>query len=238
MVRLLALVLVAVFIAAPAGAAEAYRQAALFEWRTTGIDIVVLPPGHGQVLNDGGVLPAGSADLHPLANSYSRAAERGIALWPAAVRSHGPSWLSDALRLNVFVAGRDAIPPGTQPEIVVVFHETSGPILGTSWGNGPCLAAIAKAYHASFTPNDVTNLTAHEVGHCLGLAHLDLPVPAGDLMQTVYQHPDGLRSTPVHCPSNLNVAVLARVFTRAAGQGAGGGVVSMDPGEYRQPSTC
>lgn len=238
MIRPVAALLAVLLAMGNAAASEPYRQAALFEWRTTAIDIVVLPPGHGQIANDGGVLPAGSADLHPLANSYSRAAERGIALWPAAVRTYGASWLGQALRLNVYVAGRDTLPPGMQPEIVVAFHESSGPILGTSWGNGPCVAVVAKAYRASFTPNDVANLTAHEVGHCLGLAHLDLPVPAGDLMQAVYGHPEGMRSTPVLCPSNLNVAVLERVFRRVAGQGSGGGVVSMNPGDYRQPSAC
>ncbi|HVL91190.1 MAG TPA: hypothetical protein VM841_13235, partial [Actinomycetota bacterium] len=85
-------------VAVPASAEEPYRQQALFEWDRLVIDVLVLPPGHGQIANDGGVLPAGTADLHPLANSYSRAAERGIALWPAAIRAHGPAWLAEGLR--------------------------------------------------------------------------------------------------------------------------------------------
>lgn len=233
-----ALMIVVALSSLVAGAAEPYRQAALFEWDRTTIDVIVLPPGHGQIANDGGVLPAGSSDLNPVSNSYLRAAERGVALWPAAVRSFGPAWLAATLDLNVYVAGRDPIPSGTDAEILVAFHESGGPVLGTSWGNGPCLALVAKAYHASFTPNDVTNLAAHEVGHCLGLAHLDLPDPRSDLMQAVYPHPDGLRSTPVHCPSNLNVAVLERVFRGAAGRGPGGGTVSLASTDYRQPGSC
>lgn len=218
------------------GAAESIRQQALFEWDRTTIDVVIMPPGHGQVYHDGGALPAGAGDMDPVANSYSRAAEGGVRLWKPAVTAYGPAWLRTTLKINVFVAGRDALP--SEPEIVLVFGETFGPILGTSFGDGPCVAAVSKLYHVSFTANDVTNIAAHETGHCLGLAHLDQPVPRDDLLQTVYQHPDGLRSTPVHCPSNLNVATLERVFRRAAGQGAGGGTAVMDPAEYRQPSTC
>lgn len=217
-------------------AAESIRQQALFEWDRTTIDVVILPPGHGQIYNDGGILPAGAGDLDPLSNSYARAAERGVRLWRPAVDTYGPAWLRAALRITVSVAGRDSLP--AEPEIVVVFGETTGPILGTSMGDGPCVAAVSKLYRVSFTANDVTNIVAHETGHCLGLAHLDQPVPKDDLLQTVYQHPDGFRSTPVHCPSNLNVATLERVFKRAAGQGPGGGTTVMDPSAYRQSAAC
>lgn len=223
----------ATILAAPlARADETFRQPIISTWDRLQIDVVVMPPGHGQIYNDGGVLPAGTSDANPLDNSYLRAVERGIASWRRAVLAYGPGWLASGLRLRTIVVGRDAMDPAMQPEIIVAMGESAGPVLGTSYPSKPCVAVVNKAYHASFTSNDVASLTAHEVGHCLGLGHLDGPRPEADLMQTLYQHPDGLQSTPMHCPSTLNVAGLQRVFAAAAGRAPPAGTASATAATY------
>ncbi len=233
--RVLALCSLALCILTSVARAESvYRQPTLYEWDRLTIDILVLPPSHGQVYNDGGVLPKGAQDLRPGQNSYLRAIESGIGLWREAVRNHAPGWLSDKLSIRSYVLGRDHVPDQVMAnlEIVVTTVETMGPVLGTSYPSRPCPAVVAQEFHVSLTEADVTNIAAHEVGHCLGLAHIDGPLPRQDLMQGVYQHPDGLQSTPVNCPSTLNVAGLVKVFARAAGQPGGGGTAQIAPSDY------
>lgn len=217
--RIVAALIVALALPSLAVAEEQYRQPILYEWDRGRIDVWILPPGHGQIYNDGGALPAGATDLAPVANSYQRAMERGVQVWRTAINNAGPDWLKSAVSIRSYVAGRDMLPvdEAGRPEIIVAMGETMGPVLGTSFPSKPCPAVVNKLYHVSFTFNDVVNLTAHEVGHCLGLAHIDGPKPETDLMQAVYQHPDGLQSTPIHCPSTLNIAALEKVFARTTG---------------------
>ncbi|GAC1411477.1 MAG: hypothetical protein NVSMB57_06280 [Actinomycetota bacterium] len=213
-----------------ARAAEPYRQETFDAWNHSTLSIVIAPPAHGQIYNDAGVLPAGPSELTPQQSSYIAAAERGIRSWMGAMRTLGPDWLAN-VKLKTAVIGRDALPSG--PDILLVFDETMGPILGTSYNSRPCVAVVAMEYHVSFTTNDVQNLAAHEVGHCLGLTHVDEPGPAADLMQAVYQHPDGLRSTGIMCPSNLNVSALERSFATALGHPTPPGLAAIDPADYR-----
>lgn len=230
--RLTVLVLAVAAMLGVARADTTYREETIYEWNRLALDVVVVPPGHGQIYHDGGLLPAGAADLNPIANSYVRAVEAAVRSWSGAAARFGAPWLATGLRLRTYVAGRDQLP--AEPEIVVATAETMGPILGTSMPVQPCVAVVSKLFHVSFTEADMTNIATHEIGHCLGLEHVDGPEPRGDVMQAVYQYPDGLRSTPVVCPSTLNVRGLELVFAKAAGQGGGGGTAAVAAGSYRR----
>lgn len=207
----------------PAGGAGApdatLRQPIWFQWRTASLDVLILPPGHGQVFNDHGVLNGlDPQELHPTANSYLRAVEDSVRDWNAAIGAFGAAWLKAGLTVNVYVVGRDAVPAAAllDPEIVVLADEHKGFILGMAALTPfvqACVVDNSKFFLFSFTYADMYNVNGQEYGHCLGLAHV--AEPTHDVMHGTYRHFPGEAGTPLHCMSNLNVKGLEVVFSLA-----------------------
>ncbi len=247
--RRLTIVLTGVFVAAsagafgwPVGAAPGdYRQPVIFESRTGDVDVLVVPPNHGQLLNDNGLLGGrGLGELTP-ANSYLPAIEQSVQSFSTAVAQFGPDWLRKGLRINVYVLGRDTPPLGAllEPEVVIATDEDKLDVVGVAiTGLDPCIVDNSKlAFGTSFTFEDMYNINAQEFGHCLGLDHVEPardPVLRHDPLNGVYPHRPGTAGTHLHCVSNLNVRGLEQVFKRTLRQEGGGETVTMAPSEYRQ----
>jgi len=240
---LIAAMMVAGPMALPASAAASYSQPVWFTWNKTVLDVLILPPGHGQIVNGNGALGGGDVnELTPYENSYMRAVEQSAADWDRAISTFGASWLQNGLTTNVYVVGRDSIPTSalTNPEIIVTSDEAKGPILGVSVSSRPCLIANSKFFITSFTYEDMYSISAHEYGHCLGLDHSfgspDDGVITHDVIYATYNDPVGAAGNHKHCISNLNVKGLERVFGALFGQPSGG-TVTMAPTSY-QRITC
>lgn len=238
-----AMLALAIFTAGPASAATDYVQPVWFTWEKAVLDVLIIPPGHGQIVNGHGVLGGGDLnELSPYENSYIRAAEQAASDWDLAVATFGAAWLKTGLVTNVYVVGRDTIPTAAafNPEIVITFDEGKTVILGVSVSTRPCLIDNSKFFITSFTYEDMYNISAHEFGHCLGLDH-SYGGPPGDQVIThdvifaTYNDTPGVVGNHLHCMSNLNVKGLERVFGGLFGQPSGGSAV-MAPSSYQRIS--
>lgn len=227
--------------ATPASAAS-YSQPVWFTWNKAVLDVLILPPGHGQIVNGNGWLNGFDVnELNPYENSYLRAIEQGIADWDHAINTYGASWLQNGLVTNAYVVGRDSIPTSAllNPEIVIATDETKGVILGMAVSSRPCIVDNSKLFITSFTEEDMYSIGAHEYGHCLGLDHSygspDDGVITHDVIYATYQDTPGAEGNHRHCMSNLNVKGLERVFGALFGQPSGG-TVTMSPTSYARIS--
>ncbi|MDP9071919.1 MAG: hypothetical protein M3N68_11725 [Actinomycetota bacterium] len=227
----------------PAGAAEGdYEMPVLFEWDTAVLDVIIVPPVHGQLLNDNGLLGGLGLGELTLSNSYLAAIEQSVAGFDRAVEEFGPDWLKRGLTTNVYVLGRDTIPTEAllEPEVLIVTDETKLAILGAAVTSvRPCIVDNSKLFITSFTFEDMYNINGQEYGHCLGLEHVAGGPPgdeviAHDTLNGNYADTPGAAGTHRHCVSNLNVKGLELVFSRTLGQGPGGGVARMAPSSYRR----
>lgn len=229
-----------------------FEQPVWFEWSTATLDVLIVPPEHGQVYNNNGALGGlDPAEANPLANSYLRAIERSVADWDRAVTEYGTSWLASGLITDVYVVGRDPIPEQAMrnPEVVIVTDQSKASILGVAFNTRPCLVVNSKFFVRSMNYEDMFNINAQEYGHCLGLNHVpgDAKGTAangyrdGDLhdpMNGAYPHTPGSAGTDLHCMSNLNVKGLERSFARALGQFPRGGIAELPVDDYVRPATC
>lgn len=249
------MILAALGAAQPAAATHAsgqYEQPVWFQWTQADLDVLIVPPNHGQLRNGNGALNgADPNELNPLANSYLRAIEDSIADWDRAVAAYAESWLAAGLITNVYVVGRDAIPNAAleDPEIVVFTDETKATILGVAVNTRPCLVDNSKLLTSSFTYEDMFNINAQEYGHCLGLSHVPGDARGtkakgytdGDMhdpMNGAYPDTPGAADGHLHCVSNLNVAGLQEVFRRPLTGSGGASVAKMDVADYVRPATC
>lgn len=218
--------------ALPVGVASADHEDGLYElpsiaqWGTTHLRVLIVPPAHGQILNaESGILNNNDPkELTPF-NSYLDAIEGAIAAWPRAIDRFGAPDLRAAFKQDVYVLGRDTIPPDVlaQPDILVVTDEEEGPALGTAIRVVPCVVRMSKSFILSFTYADMYNVTAQEYGHCLGLRHVgsqggveptsEQKHPEHDVMNGFYPHTVGAAGTHRHCISNLDVLALEYVFS-------------------------
>ena len=239
----MALAVGATVVGWPANAASTdYRQPVVFESNTAVLDVLIVPPNHGQLLNDNGVLGGGGLGELTTSNSYLPAIEQSVRDFSRAVDQFGPDWLKRGLVTNVYVLGRDTPPTDAllEPEIVILTDETKLDILGVAvTGADPCIVANSKLAVASFTFEDMYNINGQELGHCLGLEHVEGGPPGDDVLEHdtlngVYTHVPGTAGTHRHCVSNLNVLGLEQVFKGVLGQGGGGETVSMPPSAYQR----
>ena len=229
--------------------AEDYIEPVWFEWDTTTLDVLILPPGHGQVVNEDGVLGGEDEtdELSVFENSYVRATEDSIQAWREAVQTFGSDRLKQGLSLNSYVVGRDEIPSQAleDPEVVITTGEENPYYLGVAASTRPCLIQNNKFFYGtSFSYADMYSINAQEFGHCLGLEHVytgaedndapdEHPVLDYDALRAYYPFALGSNATPLQCVSNLNVAGLELVFGEVLG-GVGGEEARVSPADYRR----
>lgn len=206
-----------------------YEIPAIAMWPDPHLTVLVVPPTHGPILNESGLFGGGSAtsELTPFTNTYLKAIEDAIAAWDEAIDTLGADWLKQAYKVDVYVAGRDTVPPAVlaDPDILVFSDEESLGSLGTAIRVTPCLVRMAKSLILSFSYADMYNITGQEFGHCLGLQHVgsqggvdptsDLKHPEHDIMNGFYTHFVGSADTHLHCISNLDMLGLEFIFSRS-----------------------
>jgi len=195
-----------------------------FTWGQTTLDVLIVPPAHGQIVNGNGALNGlDPFELTPL-NSYLDATIDSVNDWRRAIDQFGPAWLRTSLVINVYVVGLDIVPTQAllDPEIVIISDEWKGPILGVAWATNPCMVFNSKFFLTSFTYEDMYNINGQEYGHCLGLEHVTGSHPVLDVMNGAYPHNPGAAGNPKHCMSNLDVKGLERVFGGNFGYPSGG----------------
>lgn len=229
----------------PASAARLYHQPVWFEWDEAVLDVLIVPPEHGQIVNENGPLGGeGVNELTPYENSYLRATEQSIKDWDRAVETYGADWLKAGLVTNVYVLGRDEVPEAAldDPEIIVASDQHKGVILGVairssgSDGNR-CIVDNSKFFTTSFTYEDMYNINGQEYGHCLGLDHVSATPEdetiQHDVMNGTYRDTPGAAGVHRHCMSNLNVEGLELVFAPLFGE-PGGPRATMESTEYER----
>lgn len=249
------LALAALMTAAPASANHAsgfYEQPVWFQWGQADLDVLIIPPNHGQLRNGNGALNGGDPnELNPLANSYLRAIEDSIADWDRGIAEYGSATLTAGLTTNVYVVGRDTIPQDAleNPEIVVFTDETKGSVLGVAVSTRPCLVDNSKLFTSSFTYEDMFNINSQEYGHCMGLSHVNGDARGTkakgytdgdehDPMNGLYPETPGTAGTHRHCVSNLNIAGVEEVFRRTLTSVPGANMAKVAIADYVRPATC
>lgn len=194
-------------------------------WDDAHLNVLVVPPNHGQLFNEeSGILNGSDPNELTPNNSYLAAIEDGIKAWGDAINKMGADWLKEAYRADVYVLGRDTVPPDVlaAPEILVYTDESRGLVLGDAVRTAACTVRMSKIEILSFSVNDMFNVTAQEFGHCLGLSHIgsqggadptsEMKHPEHDVMNGFYTHLVGKKGTHRHCISNLDLLALEYIF--------------------------
>ena len=223
-----------VLAGAPAAGAEPQPYTQDIFGPRTGLvlDILIVPPVHGPIFNSDGALDGGDPMQATPFNTYLGALEDSIDMWRDAAGAPGLKWLKKTLRFNVYVLGRDDVPPEAieEPEVVITTSEYNGVAGVAVWSSeSTCLVNNSMFAVASFNYEDMFNVNAQEFGHCLGLGHIqvlgedanayDDPYVGHDVMNGLYADEIGAPRTHLHCLSNLNLGGIERIFGVAAPTG-------------------
>ena len=199
-----------------------YDESIFRTWNRTILNVLIIPPEHGQIVNGNGVLAGFNAnELNPYENSYLGAIEGSIDMWRQAIALYGSPQLKQ-VTINDYVVGRDNIPTGVllNPQIVILSDETKAIILGVAINltDGLCIVDNSKFFVTSFSDVDMFNINGQEFGHCLGLDHVVDGHPERDVMNGTYPYNAGDAGNPLQCFSNLNVKTLELIFAEAFDQ--------------------
>ena len=252
--QLIRLVAAAIFLVALApGLALADHEDGVYElpardfWDKANLTVYIAPPSHGQLYNSNG--PAGGADpneVTPYENSYLRAIEASIEEWNRGIRMFGSDTLKKRFEASVYVLGRDELPQGGEPDILVVTDENKGPVLGFAMYAKPCIVNNSQMFVRSFNYADMYNVMGQEYGHCLGLGHVgsqggadptsSQKHPEHDVMNGFYADPIGAEETHLHCVSSLDVKGLEYTFVKKMTGSDETQPVFLRVGKYR--TTC
>lgn len=152
--------------AVPEAAASTYAQPVWFAWDRLELDILIVPPGHGQLVNSNGPLNGGDPEELTPENTYLAATRAAVEAWRAAVQAFAPDWPKQSLELRDYAVGLDDVPPEAlaEPEIVVTAVEDQAALLGQASHPQPCNAEMWPCHP----------------GIC-GLFYPPCPVPCGSL---------------------------------------------------------
>lgn len=210
--------------AAEAGAAD-YTLDILRTWDTFRLQVVVIPPAYGRAGDVGQVLPTQGVYLKAILDAMTH--------WQEAIRAYGDPTIRD-VTFDVWVAGRDALPPDWLSRTNVLVLSTPGPYNG--FGGGPArapnnLCIIGDFILPVLRYEDVFDLHAHEFGHCLGLNHPRNPEPWIDLMAYDDHAPAGAVPPRLDCVSNFDLLGLVESFAPAQGR-AGASHVEMNQTDF------
>lgn len=233
-------------VGGPASAeSNVYTQPVHDSWDTYKLDVIVVPPPHGQIYN-GANGPLGGADPNEATpfNSYVAAVEDSVAEWDHIIDAKGPRWMRKT-RIKTYVVGRDEIPERVRndPEAVIVYNEHQTFILGVTFSMGgsvpaDCLISNSMFFAQSFSYTDMFSVNLHEFGHCLGLDHTvaaeEDDTIIHEMMAPAYPHDPGAAGTHFHCISNLNLKGVAVAFSAAFGRDVDTDKVVMNDREYRK----
>ena len=245
MKRVAAALLALACFAPPVAAEEPrYRLPTNGSWADGEVDVIVVPPLHGPLVNGHGPLGGGGSEEIGLSNSYVRATKKSIAQYTRVVRKFGPRWLAKELKITTYVVGRDEIPERVRndAEAIIVFNEHQTFILGVTFsinftGAPDCLISNSMAWTASYSFTDMYNVNLHEFGHCLGLGHFEGPqkdpIFLHENMTPTYNHNVGVPGTHKHCISNFDVKVLSLSFAPAVGRNPSADAVTGGRADYR-----
>ncbi len=230
--------------AAPAET-NTYTQRVHSSWSERKLDVIIVPPPHGQIYNSNGPLGGADPDEATPFNSYVAAVEDSVAQWQKVIRTRGAGWIRK-LSIKTYVVGRDDIPESVleDPEAAIVYNEHQTFILGVtfSFSSLPveCLISNSMFFTASFSYTDMYSVNLHEFGHCLGLEHTvaekkDKTI-THELMAPAYSHLPGDAGTHFHCVSNLNLRGVELAFAEAFGRKRPNlniDQIEMTPAQYR-----
>ena len=234
----------AAFHAEPDGAND-YVQPTRSVWPVTAIDVFLMPPVAGQILNYNGILNGmDSRELSPCESSYTHAMQDALGDWKRAIQAFAPDWFRNGFELNVVTVGCDppAVPDATylRGRILITHGAILPGALGwtSGWYGPPCVVNLQKIFGVSTISGrvapyslgyeDFHHVTSHEVGHCLGLWHnneydsegLHQPGLEHDVMDASgysVHHASGDAPNHKHCLSNLNIAGTVAAFKEAFG---------------------
>lgn len=119
-----------------------YDEYILFDWDTTKLDVLIVPPGHGPLPDDASrdEVERFADDVGP-GNTHLQQVRDSIKAWKEGIDEMGSDALTDELEIRTYVLGRD-VPSAeavTDPEIIVYTDSRVAPIpivgvgLGSDW---------------------------------------------------------------------------------------------------------
>jgi hypothetical protein len=194
-------------------------------WSKTTLTILIVPPIHHPI-GDG---PTGVYETR-----FLRAVEDSITHWKEAIDQYGSDDLRGNIEFDVYVTGRDTFSPADLGTVDIYIGNAPG---GVGLGGLAAYPLNPRCVIANFglpaTPyKTVFMISAHELGHCLGMGHPG-PYTTGptgieeghdpwfDLMS--YSHlnrPPDVDDVRLDCVSNLNLLAVHEAFAPAFGRQA------------------